>query len=305
RPSSTLPITLDLGTNNSSNLSDPLYLGLRQRLPSDAEYDAFMDEFITEMGCVYPKVLVQFEDSSTDHAFSYLERFRNSLPLFNDDIQGTGAVVLAGLLSVARLVPIPRNEHRILLFGAGSASVGVAKQLMSFFTIAGMNEEAARNFARKHYTGLPMKDLAEIVKYVKPTALLGLSTITGAFTPEVIRQMSQNTPRPIIFPLSDPVHLSERTFAEALKHSNGTAIFASGSPFGSEFIGGVRREPGQGNNMYIFPGAILCRAKSVTDSMVQASALGLAGSLSWDERALELVYLRIERIREISDDNKQ
>ncbi|KAG1729122.1 hypothetical protein EDB19DRAFT_1897278 [Suillus lakei] len=328
RPSSTFPITLDLGTNNSGNLSDPLYLGLRQRRPSDAEYDAFMDEFITEMGRIYPKVLVQFEDFSTDHAFSYLARFRNSLPLFNDDIQGTGAVVLAGLLSAARLVPIPRGEHRILLFGAGSASVGVAKQLMSFFTIAGMSEEAARNqiwlvdskglvyvgregvaeykmyFARRHYTGLPMKDLTEIVKYVKPTALLGLSTITGAFTPDVIRQMSQSTPRPIIFPLSNPVHLSECTFAEALTHSNGTAIFASGSPFGSEVIGGVRREPGQGNNMYIFPGlglgAILCRAKSVTDSMVEASALGLAGSLSWDERALELVYPRIERIREIS-----
>ncbi|KAG1814218.1 malate dehydrogenase [Suillus variegatus] len=319
RPSSTLPITLDLGTNNSSNLSDPLYLGLRQHLPSDAEYDAFMDEFITEMGRVYPKVLVQFEDSSTDHAFSYLERFRNSLPLFNDDIQGTGAVVLTGLLSVARLVPIPRNEHRILLFGAGSASIWLVDSRGLVYV--GWEEVAdykmdgshltgyAIDFARRHYTGLPMKDLAEIVKYVKPTALLGLSTITGAFTPEVIRQMSQNTPRPIIFPLSNPVHLSERTFAEALKHSNGTAIFASGSPFGSEFIGGVRREPGQGNNMYIFPGlglgAILCRAKSVTDSMVQASALGLAGSLSWDERALELVYLRIERIREISDDNKQ
>ncbi|KAG1826641.1 malate dehydrogenase [Suillus variegatus] len=328
RPSSTLPITLDLGTDNSSNLSDPLYLGLRQRRPLDAEYDAFMDEFITEMGRVHPKVLVQFEDFSTDHAFSYLERFRNRLPLFNDDIQGTGAVVLAGLLSAARLVPIPRNEHRILLFGAGSASVGVAKQLMSFFTIAGMSEEAARSqiwlvdskglvyvgreevadykmyFARRHYTGVPMKDLTEIVKYVKPTVLLGLSTIAGAFTPEVIRQMSQNTPRPIIFPLSNPVQLSECTFTEALIHSNGTAIFASGSPFGSEVIGGVRREPGQGNNMYIFPGlglgAILCRAKSVTDSMVQAAAFGLAGSLSWDERALELVYPRIERIREIS-----
>ncbi|KAJ8586788.1 malate dehydrogenase [Rhizopogon salebrosus TDB-379] len=328
RPSSTLPITLDLGTNNSGNLSDPLYLGLRQRRPSEAEYNAFMDEFVTEMGRVYPKVLVQFEDFSSDHALSYLTRFRNNLPLFNDDIQGTGAVVLAGLLSAARLVPIPRNEHRILLFGAGSASVGVAKQLMSFFTLSGMNEEEARRqiwlvdskglvyvgregvveykmyFARRHYTGPPMKDLAEIVQYVKPTALLGLSTIAGAFTPKVISIMSQNTPRPIIFSLSNPVHLSECTFSEALTYSNGTAIFASGSPFGSQVIGGVRREAGQGNNMYIFPGlglgAILCRAKSVTDSMVEASALGLASSLSWDERALELVYPRIERIREIS-----
>ncbi|KIJ58250.1 hypothetical protein HYDPIDRAFT_61960, partial [Hydnomerulius pinastri MD-312] len=277
RPASTLPITLDLGTNNQTFLEDPLYLGLRQKRVSEAEYDEFMEEFMTEMGRVFPKVLVQFEDFSTDHAFSYLSRFRQRFPLFNDDIQGTGAVVLAGLLSAARLSPLPPRDHRILFYGAGSAGVGVATQLLSFFTLNGLSVEEARSriwlvdskgliyrgregvaeykqsFARQDYTGPPMTDLLDIIRYVKPTALLGLSTIKGAFTEAVIRRMASQTPRPIIFPLSNPVQLSECTFAEALRASGGSVLFASGSPFAMENFGGRRWEAGQGNNMYIFP----------------------------------------------------
>lgn len=149
-----------------------------------------------------------------------------------------------------------------------------------------------------------MTDLLDIVQYVKPTALMGLSTVRGAFSEAVIRRMASQTPRPIVFPLSNPSQLSECTFAEALRASGGSVLFASGSPFPTENFGGRKWEPGQGNNMYIFPGlglgSILCRASSVTDSMVEASAIGLTNSLSWDERALELIYPRIERIREIS-----
>ncbi|KAI9567435.1 hypothetical protein HD554DRAFT_2107208 [Boletus coccyginus] len=328
RPSSTLPIALDLGTNNQTFLDDPLYLGLRQKRVSEAEYDEFMEEFMTEISHVFPNLLVQFEDFSTDHAFSFLSRFRHRFPLFNDDIQGTGAVVLAGLLSAARLSPLQSCEHRILFYGAGSAGIGVASQLLSFFTINGMSEEEARShiwvidsrgliydgrdnvaeykkaFSRKDYSGPPMTDLLDIVRYVKPTALMGLSTIKGAFTEAVIRCMASQTPRPIIFPLSNPLQLSECTFSEALRASNGSVLFASGSPFPAENFGGRELEPGQGNNMYIFPGlglgSILCRASSVTDSMVEASAIGLANSLSSDESALELIYPRIQRIREIS-----
>ncbi|KAH0826583.1 hypothetical protein J3R83DRAFT_4941 [Lanmaoa asiatica] len=327
RPSSTLPIILDLGTNNQTFLDDPLYLGLRQKRASEAEYNEFMEEFMTEISRVYPKLLVQFEDFSTDHAFSYLSRFRHRFPLFNDDIQGTGAVVLAGFLSAARLSPLQPREHRILFFGAGSAGVGVATQLLSFFTLNGIGEGDARshiwlvdskgliydgrdNVAEykkgrsKDYSGPPMTDLLEIVRYVKPTALMGLSTVKGAFSEAVIRRMASQTPRPIVFPLSNPVQLSECTFSEALRASGGSVLFASGSPFPTENFGGRMWEPGQGNNMYIFPGlglgSILCRASSVTDSMVEASATGLANSLSWDERALELIYPRIQRIREIS-----
>jgi malate dehydrogenase (oxaloacetate-decarboxylating)(NADP+) len=328
RPSSTLPITLDLGTNNQTFLDDPLYLGLRQKRASQADYDEFMDEFMREMSVVFPKLLVQFEDFSTDHAFDYLARFRDRFRTFNDDIQGTGAVVLAGLLSAARLAPLQPRDHRILFHGAGSAGVGVATQLLSFFTLNGLSEEEARDriwlvdsrgliyngrenvaeykqpFARKDYSGPPMTDLLDVVSYVKPTALMGLSTIKGAFTEAIIRRMASQTPRPIIFPLSNPVGLSECTFSEALRASGGSVLFASGSPFPPEDFGGKMREPGQGNNMYIFPGlglgSILCSASSVTDSMVEAAATGLANSLSSDERALELIYPRIERIREIS-----
>ncbi|KAG6377470.1 hypothetical protein JVT61DRAFT_15276 [Boletus reticuloceps] len=328
RPSSTLPITLDLGTNNQTFLNDPLYLGLRQERAPEGEYDEFMEEFMTEMSRVYPKLLVQFEDFSTNHAFSFLSRFRHRFPLFNDDIQGTGAVVLAGLVSAARLSPLQPHEHRILFYGAGSAGIGVANQLLSFFTLNGMTKEEARShiwivdskgliyddrdhvaeykkvFSRNDYSGPPMTDLLDIVEYVRPTALMGLSTVKGAFTEAVIRRMASQTPRPIIFPLSNPSQLSECTFSEALRASGGSVLFASGSPFPEENFAGRTWEPGQGNNMYIFPGlglgSILCRASSVTDSMVEATAIGLANSLSSDERALELVYPRLQRIREIS-----
>ncbi|KAF9230554.1 hypothetical protein BU15DRAFT_91091 [Melanogaster broomeanus] len=316
RPSSTLPIALDLGTNNQAFLEDPLYLGLRQKRASQAEYDEFMEEFMTEDEYRVPKtsgpvrgLISPPQDFSTDHAFDYLARFRGRFRTFNDDIQGTGAVVLAGLVSAARLAPLQARDHRILFHGAGSAGVGVAAQLLSFFTLNGLSEQEARDriwlvdsrgliyswtrkpFARNDYSGPPMTDLLDIIRYVKPTALMGLSTIKGAFTEAVIRRMASQTPRPIIFPLSNPVTLSDCTFSEALRASGGSVLFASGSPFPPENFGGRMWEPGQGNNMYIFPGlglgSILCRAS-------------LADSLSSDERASELIYPRIERIRQIS-----
>ncbi|KAG9313458.1 hypothetical protein JVU11DRAFT_5782 [Chiua virens] len=303
RPTSTLPITLDLGTNHQAFLDDPLYLGLRQKRASEAEYDDFMEEFMTEISRVNPKLLVQFEvfhtpdrlsettdaicrpqDFSTDHAFSFLARFRHRFPLFNDDIQGTGAVVLSGLISAVRLSTLQPREHRILFFGAGSAGVGVATQ--------------------KDYSGPPMTDLLEIVHYMKPTALMGLSTVRGAFSEDVSvvwlhrphGQSSSLCRTPYNFRNALSLTLSVRAGA--------VFYLLPGSPFSAEMFGGRKWEPGQGNNMYIFPGlglgSILCHATSVTDSMVEAAALGLANSLSWDERTLELIYPRIDRIREIS-----
>ncbi|KAL1703644.1 hypothetical protein EV121DRAFT_280993 [Schizophyllum commune] len=335
RPQSTVPICLDLGTNNQQNLDDPFYLGLRQPRVSEQEMDEFMDEFMHEMKVNFPKLLVQFEDFSTDHAFGYLARYRHKYPVFNDDIQGTGAVVLSGFINAARLSSAasgrPLTDHRVLFFGAGSAGVGVAQQLMSFFTLNGLSEQEARDriylvdsqglvydgrgklqehkkyFSRKDYTGPPMKSLLDIIDHVKPTALLGLSTITDAFTPEVIRRMSDLNARPIIFPLSNPVRLSECSFEAAVAHSDGRVLFASGSPFEPIEFKGKTLYPGQGNNMYIFPGlglgCILARVSSVTDAMVEASSLGLANSLTEDERVHDLLYPRIERIRDISAAN--
>ncbi|KAG6872707.1 hypothetical protein C0995_007375 [Termitomyces sp. Mi166 len=335
RPSSTIPICLDLGTNNQKYLDDPLYLGLRQKRITGPEMTEFMDEFMHEMSVAFPKLLVQFEhveDFSTDNAFHYLERYRNKYPVFNDDIQGTGAVVLSGLINAARLSSAasgrPITDHRILFFGAGSAGVGVAMQLMSFFTLNGLSQDQAREriwlidsqglvfdargpiaehkkfFSRKDHSGPPITEILDIIEYVKPTALLGLSTISNAFTPDVIQAMAVLNPRPIIFPLSNPVRLSECSFQDAVKYTNGKVLFASGSPFPEIRYEDETLFPGQGNNMYIFPGlglgAILSRATSVTDSMVEASSLGLAGSLTEEERSMGLLYPRIERIREIS-----
>ncbi|KAH9836244.1 malic enzyme [Rhodofomes roseus] len=332
RPSSTIPICLDLGTNNKQFLEDPLYLGLRQpRVPS-AEMTEFMDEFMDAMRTLFPKLLIQFEDFSTDNAFLYLKRYRDRYPVFNDDIQGTGAVVLSGFLNAAKLSAQasgrPLEDQRILFLGAGSAGVGVATQLLAFFRLQGMSEEEARrriwfvdsqglifdtrgpmaehkkSFSRPDYDGPPMTDLTQIVEYVKPTALLGLSTIKGAFSQSVIETMSALNPRPIIFPLSNPVRLSECEYHEAVEWSGGRVIFASGSPFPAQEHGGRTLYPGQGNNMYIFPGlglgAILARASKVTDTMVEASSLGLADSLTAEEKALDMIYPRVERIREIS-----
>ncbi|KAJ7167426.1 hypothetical protein C8R43DRAFT_985266 [Mycena crocata] len=332
RPQSTIPICLDLGTNTQKYLDDPLYLGLRQKRVPTEEMTAFMDEFMHEMSIAFPKLLVQFEDFSTDHAFLYLERYRNQYPVFNDDIQGTGAVVLSGFINAARLSSAasgrPLSSHRILFFGAGSAGVGVAMQLMSFFTLEGMSEQEAREriwlidsqglvytargrlaehkeyFARRDYTGPPITDLLDILEYVKPTALMGLSTMSGAFTRAAIETMAALNPLPIIFPLSNPVKLSECTFEDAVQYTDGKVLFASGSPFPEIDYQGRVLYPGQGNNMYIFPGlglgSILARCSSVTDTMVEASSLGLANSLTPEEEAAGLLYPQIERIREIS-----
>ncbi|KAH7103213.1 malic enzyme [Auriculariales sp. MPI-PUGE-AT-0066] len=331
RPESTVPICLDLGTNNEKFLNDPLYLGMRRKRISDVEMDGFMDEFMREMKAVFPKLLVQFEDFSTDHAFAYLDRYRHKYPVFNDDIQGTGAVVLSGFMNAAKLSSNasgrPLSDHRILFLGSGSAGVGVGMQLMSFFTlVAGLSQEEARNriyyidsqglitadrpnlaehkkfFAR---TDCPhLTDLVDIIDYVKPTALLGLSTTKGAFDRDVVEAMAALNERPIIFPLSNPVRLCELDFPDAIEWTDGKVIFASGSPYAPVTYNGRTYYAGQGNNMYIFPGlglgAILAGASSVTDSMVETSSTSLAAALTPEEHAAGLIYPRIERIREIS-----
>jgi len=281
---------------------------------------------------VFPNLLVQFEDFSTDNAFKYLTRFRQKYRCFNDDIQGTGAVVLSGFLNAAQLASEasgrPLADHRILFFGAGSAGIGVAKQLLSFFRFQGLNDaDAAKQiwtvdskglitadrpglqehkkfFARTDYQGPPLTKLVDIINYVKPTALFGLSTIRNAFTKEVVDAMATHNTRPIIFPLSNPVSLSEVDYEDAINWTNGRVIFASGSPYKPISRGEKTFEPGQGNNMYIFPGlglgALLAKASRVTDSMVEHASVALAGSLDADERASGLVYPRLDRIREIS-----
>jgi len=332
KPTTTLPICLDLGTNTEKFLNDPLYLGIRRKRPDTPEMDEFMNEFMEAMREVFPQLLVQFEDFSTDNAFRYLDMFRRKYRCFNDDIQGTGSVILSGFINAARLsssaAGTPLTDQRILFFGAGSAGIGVAKQLMTFFTLLGLSEEEARSriytvdskglitadrkelhehkkyFARTDYEGPPLTSLVDIVQYVKPTALLGLSTLRNAFTEDVVRLMASLNTRPIIFPLSNPVCLCEVDYSDAIHWTNGSVIFASGSPYKAVVFEGKVYEPGQGNNMYIFPGigmgCILSMARHVTDSMVEQASIALAGSLNDEEKFSELVYPRLTRIRDIS-----
>ncbi|KAM0257420.1 hypothetical protein ACHAQJ_004366 [Trichoderma viride] len=340
-PAKTLPIVIDCGTNNETNLKDPFYLGLRQkRVPLDVQQD-FMDEFMDAVKDVYPNMVVQFEDFDSEKAFNYLDRYRNTHRAFNDDIQGTGAVVLAGYINAVNLSGVPLEEQRLVFMGAGSAGVGVAKQLVEYYTRRGLTEAEARDkfflvdtkglvtmdrgdklaehkkyFARVDNSGHQFRTLEEVIEYVKPSALVGLAATFGIFTESVIRALKASVDagglgrRPILFPLSNPLTKAECTFEQAVQWTDGSVIFASGSPFSSFTLkvggdaGDITYHPNQGNNVYVFPGlglgAILSKATRVTDSMVYTSAAALAGSLNAEEVQMGLIYPKIDRVRDAS-----
>ncbi|KAK0727233.1 hypothetical protein B0T26DRAFT_671927 [Lasiosphaeria miniovina] len=336
-PEKTLPIVLDCGTANETNLKDPLYLGLRSKRIPVSEQQDFMDEFMQAAADVYPNMVVQFEDFESEKAFNYLDRYRNSYKCFNDDIQGTGAVVLGGYIGAVNLSGVPIEEQRLVFMGAGSAGVGVAKQLVEYYTKRGLSEQAAKEkfwlvdtkglvtkdrgdklaehkkyFARVDNNGHQFRTLEEVIEYVKPSALVGLTATFGVFTESVVRALKASVDagglgrRPILFPLSNPLTKAECTFEQAVTWTDGTVIFASGSPFSNFTIKtgdtGITYYPNQGNNVYVFPGiglgAILAKASRVTDNMIYTSAAALAGSLNAEEIHKGLIYPRIERVRE-------
>ncbi|EPQ26122.1 uncharacterized protein PFL1_06330 [Pseudozyma flocculosa PF-1] len=338
-PRATVPIVVDLGTNNKKNLEDPLYLGLRRERPGTDEYVEFLDEVMEALHAKYPNLIIQFEDFTSENAFMFLERYQNKYPMFNDDIQGTGSVILAGFTNAARIAAKesgkPLWDQRILMAGAGSAAVGVGKQLLSFFMRQGLTEDEARErvwifdskglvtrdrgdklpdhkvyFARTDNEGKQFKSLADAVDYVKPTALVGLSTVRGTFDETVIRKVADMNKRPIIFPLSNPTDNSECTYEEAVRFTEGRVLFAAGSPFpeidASQSPTGKRLIPGQGNNFLVFPGiglcAALCKASRITNEIVTESALALSDALTQAERDEGRLYPKTDRIREISRD---
>ncbi|KAH8652362.1 malic enzyme [Xylariales sp. PMI_506] len=338
-PEKTLPIVLDCGTNNEDNLRDPLYLGLRAKRPDPAVMQEFMDEFMEAVTDVFPEMLVQFEDFETEKAFNFLDRYRNQYKCFNDDIQGTGAVVLGGYIGAVNLSGVPLEEQRLVFMGAGSAGVGVAKQLVEYYTRRGLSEQAAKDkfwlvdtkglvtkdrgdklpehkkyFARTDNNGHQFRTLEEVIEYVRPSALVGLTATFGVFTESVVRALKASVDsggmgrRPILFPLSNPLTKAECTFEQAVQWTEGTVIFASGSPFSPFSVksneGAVTYYPNQGNNVYVFPGlglgAILAKASKVTDEMVYTSAAALSESLDAEEVHKGLIYPKIERVREAS-----
>jgi malate dehydrogenase (oxaloacetate-decarboxylating)(NADP+) len=324
-PSQTMPITLDVGTNNESLLQDPLYIGLSQHRLRGQAYDELVEEMVTAITARYPQVLIQFEDFATENAFGLLDRYREQICTFNDDIQGTAAVSLAGLYSALRLTGGRLKEQRLLFLGAGEAGIGIANLVVSAMMEEGLTEAEARRrcwfvdskglvvqsrsdlstykrtFAHDHEF---LPDLLTAVETLKPTALIGACGRPNMFTQPILEMMVELNERPIIFSLSNPTSQSECTAEEAYRWTDGRAIFASGSPFDPVKLNGQYFVPAQGNNAYIFPGVglgvLVSGARLVTDEMFMAAAKALALEVSTGDLELGCIMPPLARIREVS-----
>jgi malate dehydrogenase (oxaloacetate-decarboxylating)(NADP+) len=324
-PEACLPVTLDVGTEDEGRLKDPLYLGLPERRLRGAAYDELVDEFMGAVQEVFPRALVQLEDFATHQAFTLLDRHRSRLCLFDDDVQGTGAVALAGLRSASRITGGRLSDRRYLFVGAGEAGTGIASLLVAALQDEGLSEREARErcflfdsqglVVRSRTTLEPHKrrlaqerapcsNLLEAVRQIEPAALIGASGRPGVFTRPVLEQMARKAKHPIVFALSNPTSQAECTARQAYEWTGGRAVFASGSPFGPVDLGGRTFVPGQGNNAYVFPGvglgAMACELLAVTDEMLFAAARTLAEEVSESDLALGRVYPPLERIRDVS-----
>ncbi|MDJ0908084.1 MAG: NAD-dependent malic enzyme [Woeseiaceae bacterium] len=324
-PTHCLPVMLDVGTDNESLLNDPLYNGLERRRVRGEEYDELVDEFMTAVQEEFPGVLVQLEDFGTTNAFRLLKKYRDTVNLFDDDIQGTGAVALSGILASLRLTGGTLADQKFLFLGAGEAGVGIADTIVAGMTEQGMSEADAREhcwlfdtrglvvksrsslpvhklgYAHDHE---PIDDFAEAVRTLKPTGIIGVCAQPGKFDEEIIREMAQINERPIVFALSNPTSKSECTAEQAYTWSDGRAIFASGSPFDPVRLDNETFVPGQGNNAYIFPGvglgAIISGARVVTDEMFLAASHALADQVRESDLQRGRVYPALSRIRSVS-----
>lgn len=326
-PGKTLPVLLDVGTDNAALRDDPLYLGERiPRLRDEAFYEV-VEAFVGAVHARWPEALIQFEDFSNNHAFPLLERYRDRVPCFNDDIQGTGAVTLAGLLSALRVSGEPLGSQRVLFYGAGSAARGIADTIVAAMLAQdGFDLDAARRqvwmmdseglVTRARLDRLaphkrdfahdapPAQGVLDVIRLVKPSVLIGVSKQPGAFTERVIQEMCKFTRRPIIFPLSNPTAKAECTAEQAYHWTQGAALFASGSPFAPVTLGGQIFVPGQCNNMYIFPGvgmgAVAFRIRRITDRMFFAAAQTLADQVGEESLAVGRLFPDLGAIRELS-----
>lgn len=330
-PERTLPIILDVGTNNRERLNDPLYVGWHHERITGKDYDDFVAEFVEAVKIEMPNVCLQWEDFATAHARPLLDRYRDDLLTFNDDIQGTAAVALGAVLSAVNIKGESLNQQTIVFLGAGSAGVGVADYLRAAMIKQGLSEAEARSrFYMVDKDGLlhdgrndllpeqkvyarpasstagwvkegQVVGLAEVIDRVNATVLIGLSTVPGAFTRPIIEKMASKVERPIIFPLSNPTSRSEAIPADLMKWTQGKALVASGSPFEAVFWQGWRKPIAQCNNVYIFPAIglalVACKARRVTDTMLiaAAEALGRLSPAITDSSAPLLPELRHAR----------
>jgi malate dehydrogenase (oxaloacetate-decarboxylating)(NADP+) len=324
-PSITLPITIDVGTNNKDLLNDPLYIGIPERRHRGEEYDSLIEEFVTAVQDVFPDALLQFEDFATSNAFRLLKEYRDRARVFNDDVQGTASVTLAGLYSALRITKKALVDQKIVFLGAGEAGIGIADLIVSAMVKEGISEEEARlkcwfvdskglvvksrddlaphkrPFAHDHE---PLSDLVTAISSLEPTAIVGVSGQPNTFTKAVLQAMAVQNEHPIIFALSNPTSKAECSAEQAYTHTNGRAIFASGSPFDPVDFNGQQLVPGQGNNAYIFPGVglgvVASCASRVTDEMFFAAAKTLAERVSEDDLKRGLVYPPLSKIRDVS-----
>jgi len=334
-PGRTLPVMLDVGTNNPTLLNDPFYIGWRQPRISGKEYDLFIDRFVHAIKKRFPKALLQWEDFGRSHAQPLLEKYRHQICSFNDDIQGTASVALAALLTAIKMNHAELPQQRILIFGGGSAGIGIANHFLGALKTAGIPEEKAKQeiyvidihglvhqglhdvpihqkpFARtkEEISKWKVPDrshitLLDVVKEVRPTVLIGVSTLGGAFTQEVITTMAQYVERPIIFPLSNPTSKCEAHPADLLQWTKGKAIIATGSPFEEVFYEGKKIPIAQCNNVYIFPGVglgvIACKAKEVSETMFYKAAEILSQYSPMLHTPLGTLFPSFEKLPEIS-----
>jgi len=313
-PELCLPVTLDVGTNNLGLRDDPLYLGLRQERVRGAAYDAFIEEFVDAVEKRYPKSCIQWEDFANINAVPILVRYRDRICTYNDDIQGTASVVLAGIYAALRITGQKLADQRLLFLGAGSAATGIADLVSQAMALEGVPLKVARGksalfdingllttaselrdfqkpFAVNH---APVTDFVEAIAALRPTVIIGVSTVPKLFNQKVIEKMAEINERPIILPLSNPTSRSECTAEEAYTWSQGRAVFASGSPFPPVTVNGHRFVPGQGNNVYIFPAMGMAvyatEARRVTDEMFIVAAKSVAEQVHDDSLAVGLIY---------------
>ncbi len=314
-PDGLLPMLIDIGTTNQALRDDPLYLGLRQPPPSTDDLDTFMDEFVDAVQEVFPGCCIHFEDWKGTDALRMLDHYTKKVLCYNDDIQGTASVTIAGLVTALQIKGEKLRDQKILFFGAGSAGVGIANMIVTAMTLESLSKEDAQKqvslfdvngllessrqdlnswqkpYAHEHAA---TKDLYAAVQSIKPNVLIGVSTVGGTFTEAVVKEMSKNNERPVIFALSNPTDKAECTAQQAYEWSDGKALFAAGVQFPDVTVHGKTYEPGQANNFYVFPAVAmavyLTKPKRITDEMFIAAAHALAEQVSSAEREKGLLF---------------
>lgn len=324
-PNVCLPVMIDVGTGNKGLWSDPEYIGLPEARLQGEEYNALMDEFMEAATKAFPHVMIQLEDFGNQNAFRLLDRYRDRYCMFDDDIQGTASVALAGLYSALRMTGGKMTDQKLVFLGAGEAALGIGNLVVSSMVDQGLSEHEARGrcwfvdskglvvesrtdlvqHKRRFAHDFPFhRDLFSAVNAIKPTTIIGASGQSATFTPEILQAMAKLNKRPIVFALSNPTSQSECTAEDAYRHTNSRAVFASGSPFPPVVIDGQMFVPGQANNVYIFPGVglgvLASKSTRVTEEMFSAAARCVAEKVAREDLEQGRIFPSLSRIREVS-----